>query len=470
MRKISPIFMYLCEINHIFAQKITTQMIEKTPEITQSDLTEAMKLLTDKSHMPLLKKISNGYDYWDKVKYLAPKGISSRALWHAVKLQRMLNSKQISFGRYTFSFTVTEHMLAMMHEFDLNIGGNLGTDSIIPESDKNFYLVSSVMEEAIASSQMEGASTTRKVAKEMLRKKQKPRDKSQKMIANNYATINYLAEHRHDDFSLERILEIHRYISADTLDNGGYEGSLRQTDDIVVMNGITGEIAHTPPPHDEVEGMLRELCDFANTDDPNNFIHPIIKGIIIHFMLAFIHPFVDGNGRTARSLVYWYMMKKGYRLTEYLSISRIIYRNKAQYEKAFLYTEADGNDLSYFIQYNLITMKKAYEELKLYLQRKISERESMTALSGMNGINLRQARIIKELYKNGDNIITAKEIATQFAVTDKTARTDLQALVQLGIMSEIKLNNRMTGYVRADNFEERINELSKGNTEENKGN
>ena len=415
MRKISPIFMYLCEINHIFAQKIMTQMIEKTPEINEDEQLEALKLFTDKSYMPLLKKISNGYDYWDKVKYLAPKGISSKALWHAVKLQRMLNSKQISFGRYTFSFTVTEHMLAMMHEFDLNIGGNLGTDSIIPESDKNFYLVSSVMEEAIASSQMEGASTTRKVAKEMLRKKQKPRDKSQKMIANNYATINYLAEHRHDDFSLERILEIHRYISADTLDNGGYEGSLRQTDDIVVMNGITGEIAHTPPPHDEVEGMLRELCDFANTDDPNNFIHPIIKGIIIHFMLAFIHPFVDGNGRTARSLVYWYMMKK------------------------------------------------AYEELKLYLQRKISERESMTALSGMNGINLRQARIIKELYKNGDNIITAKEIATQFAVTDKTARTDLQALVQMGIMSEVKLNNRMTGYVRADNFEERINELSKGN-------
>ena len=59
-------------------------------------------------------------------------------------------------------------------------------------------------------------------------------------------------------------------------------------------------------------------------------------------MLAFIHPFVDGNGRTARSLVYWYMMKKGYWLTEYLSISRIIYRNKAQYEKAFLYTEADA--------------------------------------------------------------------------------------------------------------------------------
>ncbi len=438
-------------------------MIEKTPELTKKDFAEAMKLLTDKNTMPLLKRISSEYYYWDKVKYLAPKGISGTALWHAVKLQRMLNSKQISFGRYTFSFTVTDHMLAMMHEFDLNIGGNLGTKSIIPESDKSFYLVSSVMEEAIASSQMEGASTTRKVAKEMLRKKQKPRDKSQKMISNNYATINYLAEHRHDDFSLERILEIHRYISADTLDNHDYEGSLRKTDDIVVMNGITGEIAHTPPPHGEVEGMLRELCDFANNDDPDNFIHPIIKGIIIHFMLAFIHPFADGNGRTARSLVYWYLMKKGYRLTEYLSISRIIYRNKAQYEKAFLYTEADNCDMSYFIQYNLVTMKKAYEELKLYLQRKMSERDSITGLSGIKDINLRQARIIKDLYKSSGNIITAKEIATQFAVTDKTARTDLQALAGLGIMKEVKLNNRMTGYVKADDFEEIIEKLNKGN-------
>ena len=437
-------------------------MIEKTPELTKKDFTEAMKLLTDKSTMPLLKKISSEYYYWDKMKYLAPEGVSSTALWQAVTLQRMMNAKTVVFGRYTFWFNVTDHMLAMMHEFDLNIGGNLGTKSIIPESDKSFYLVSSVMEEAIASSQMEGASTTRKVAKEMLRKKQKPRDKSQKMISNNYTTINYLAEHRHDDFSLERILEIHRYISADTLDNHDYEGSLRKSDDIVVMNGITGEIAHTPPPHDEVEGMLRELCDFANNDDPDNFIHPIIKGIIIHFMLAFIHPFADGNGRTARSLVYWYLMKKGYWLTEYLSISRIIYRNKAQYEKAFLYTEADNCDMSYFIQYNLVTMKKAYEELKLYLQRKMSERDSITGLRGIKDINLRQARIIKDLYKSSGNIITAKEIATQFAVTDKTARADLQGLVELGIMSEVKLNNRMTGYIKADNFEEIIEELNKG--------
>ncbi|OKZ26355.1 MAG: MerR family transcriptional regulator [Prevotella sp. AG:487_50_53] len=437
-------------------------MIEKTPVLSLKDKQEAVRLFFENDITPLLKRISNEYCYWDKVKYLAPEGISAKTLWQLVKMQRTANAKSVRFGNYIFRFTITEHMLSQLHELDMSMGGNLGTGNLIPESDKSFYLVSSIMEESIASSQMEGASTTRKVAKEMLLKNQKPKDKSQQMIANNYETIKYLSENRQDSFSMEKLLTIHRYISSGTLENHDDEGCLRKSDDIVVMDGITGEIAHTPPPHDEIETLLRELCQFADNDDPDSFIHPIVKGIIIHFMLAFIHPFVDGNGRTARSLVYWYLMKKGYWLTEYLSISRIIYRNKKQYEKAFLYTEADEYDLSYFIQFNLMTMKKAYEELKAYLQRKIAERNNLTGLRGIKGINLRQAHIISNLYKDSGSIITAKEIAMQFAVTDRTARTDLQSLVRLGLMSEVPLNNRMTGYVQSDNFESVIKELKNG--------
>lgn len=285
-------------------------MIENTPKHNQKLFREAVKLIYNPETAQLMKKINSSYLYWDKVKYMAPADVDPAVLWQAVKLQRIANAKAVTFGKYKFYFTVTEQMHAMLHEFDMNIGGSLGTDNLIPENDKNFYLVSSVMEEAIASSQMEGASTTRKVAKDMLRKNLKPRDKSQLMIANNYATIRYLSEHRDDEFTVERLLDIHRYISAGTLENKDDEGSIRQTDDIVVMDGITGDIAHTPPPHEEVAQLLEELCTFANNDSPDDFIHPIIKGIILHFMLAYIHPFADGNGRTARSLVYWYMMKK----------------------------------------------------------------------------------------------------------------------------------------------------------------
>ena len=436
-------------------------MIENTPKLTNKHLQEAVKLIYNPDMAKLMKKINSGYYYWDRVKYMAPAGVDPTVLWQAVKLQRMVNAKAVIFGKYKFYFTITEQMLALLHEFDMNIGGSLGTKNLIPDNDKNFYLVSSVMEEAIASSQMEGASTTRKVAKEMLRKKLKPRDKSQLMIANNYATIRYLSEHRQDEFSVERLLEIHRYISSGTLDDKDDEGNIRRTDDIVVMDGITGDIAHTPPPHEEVKQLLEDLCSFANNDSPDNFIHPIIKGIILHFMLAYIHPFADGNGRTARSLVYWYMTKKGYWLTEYLSISRIIYTSKAKYEHAFLYTERDDNDLSYFIQFNLDTMKRAYEELKNYLQRKISERDSILMFKDMKGINQRQAHILKVIAEKGNEILTTKEVATRFNITSPTARADLQNLVRLGFMTEIPLNNKMSGYVRADSFKEKMEQSTK---------
>lgn len=318
------------------------------------------------------------------------------------------------------------------------------------------------MEEAIASSQMEGASTTRKVAKDMLRKQLKPKNKGQQMIYNNYVTIQYLVENQSKDFSVEQLKEIQRLITHNTLTNKEYEGSFRTSDDVMVIDGITGEIAHTPPSHQKVEQWIAELCDFANNDNEEVFIHPIIKGIIIHFMLAYIHPFVDGNGRTARSLVYWYMIKKGYWLTEYLSISRIIYRNKKKYEMAFLYTENDENDLSYFIQYNLEVMHKAFEELKIYLQRKISEQNDLLYFKEISEINERQAQILKTLTEKPKSIFTAKELTSIFNVSIKTTRSDLQQLVAMGFMQEININQRQFGYIRADNFEEKIEE-ARGN-------
>jgi len=207
--------------------------------------------------------------------------------------------------------------------------------------------------------------------------------------------------------------------------------------------------------------MIRDLCEFANNDNSENFIHPIIKGIIIHFVLAYIHPFVDGNGRTARSLFYWYMIKKGYWLTEYLSISRIIYTNKKAYERAYQYTENDGNDLSYFIQYHLDVMKKAFEELKKFLQRKIDEQQNVLRFVGITNTNERQRYVLKTISENKRTLFTPKELATQFDISARSARTDLQELVEMGYLSTTNLNKRAIGYIKSDQFEELLQDRSK---------
>ncbi len=436
-------------------------MIESPPKLENKDLSNAFSALDNVNYKPLLNTISNKYLYWDKVKYLSSLDeIDNKILWFSTKIQRRLNYKSIKFGRYNLNYCITDKMQELLHEFDLNFGGSIESKNIIPEKDKQYYLISSIMEEAIASSKMEGASTTRKVAKEMLRKQDKPKNKGQKMIANNYATITYLSEHKQDDFSLEKLLEIHRLISAGTLDNVEDEGKIRDNDNIFVVNEQESEIAYIPPTFTELDLLLNDLYKFFNEDDEDNFIHPIVKGIIIHFMLSYIHPFSDGNGRTARSLVYWYLMRRGYWITEYLSISRIIYKNKTQYEKAFLYTEHDENDLSYFIHYNLITMKKAYEELKLYLQRKINERNNTLIYNTIPDINERQASILKIYTDNQNSILTIKELENRFGVSNQTARMDITSLVLKGFIKEIALNKRKMGYIRSENF---LSEMEKYN-------
>jgi len=432
---------------YIFAIINITNMIEKAPTVNTDNQDEVIKILSDTSLTELLKKINDTYAFWDKVKYLASNNVDSTVLWRAIKLQRRIGAKDINFGKYKFHFTITEKMHSLLYDLDLKMKGASLNDLMVSEQDKHYYLISSIMEEAIASSQMEGASTTRKVAKEMLRKNQKPINRSQQMIMNNYITMNFLVSLQEEEFSIDRLLEIHKLISNKTLENAKYEGCFRQTNDVVVMNGITGAVAYVPPAFNEIEGLLKELCTFANNYDKDNFIHPIIKSIIIHFMIAYIHPFVDGNGRTARSLVYWYLIKNGYSFAEYMAISRIIYRSKNLYEKAFLYVENDDNDLSYFIQYNLDIMNKAYKELWKYLQNKIKERNNLFLYNNKENLNQRQVSIL-EIIKGGFNkIVTVKEISTRFGITDKTAREDLKKLVKKNIIGTIWLDGKTRGYI-----------------------
>ena len=431
-------------------------MIEECPKLSEFSLLE---LILSKDYSSEISKMNDEYYYWDKVKYHSPKGIKPEEFWAAIKYSRTFNSKTYNFHTCIFSIFETTKMQEYLHNFDMNFGGTIASSDIISNKNRQYYLLSSIMEEAIASSQMEGASTTRKVAKEMLRKQAKPKDKSQQMILNNYNTIRYLSEHKNNSLTPELLLDIHRQITEKTLDDPNDEGRFRTDDNIFVVNGITGEVAHDPPSHKQIMDTVIQLCIFANED--KTFVHPIIKAIIIHFMISYLHPFVDGNGRTARSLFYWYMLKKGYWLTEYLSISRIIYKSKGQYEKAFLYTEHDDFDLGYFINYNLKVLNDAFNELQAYLDRKTQENASLLEYR-IPGINERQMQIIKICIKTPNSTFTSKDLETRFNVSVKTIRSDLEGLVELGLLSTVPLNKRLTAYTRAENFEERLREI-KGN-------
>lgn len=404
----------------------------------------------------LLSEANDNYWYWSDVKYRSRQtGISANDLWAAIKLSRFAQSRVI-WKDYGLSMFITNKMQQQCHYFDMNFGGTWGSSSVIPNEDRTQYLISSLMEEAISSSQMEGASTTRKVAKEMLRKKISPRSRSEQMIFNNYTAIRFITEHKEEDLSPELLLHIHSLMTHQTLESSDDEGRFRTSDDIVVGNELTGKIVRTPPTYTEIPLFVDELCKFANNDNDDNFIHPIIKAIVIHFMVAYVHPFVDGNGRTARALFYWYMLKKGYWLTEYLSISRVIYKRKASYEKSYLYTESDGGDMGYFITYNLRVLELAFKELQSYISRKIAQRQGNTNYIINNGVNERQAAIMS-LFRNNPNMaITVKEVENRFGISQPTARLDLEGLVEKGFLTKVPVNKVKSNYVKSERFDSLI--------------
>jgi Fic family protein len=341
---------------------------EKPPssEIKTNELDEIYKYLRNESFRQSFLDIYNRYLYWSELKHKKiSQQISPEILWKITKTQRDSHPEIIKLSDlegFEFKFNSTPYINQKLHEFDLNLGGK-PKGNIIPQDDKKQYLINSIMEEAIASSQIEGAVTTREHAKSMLRKGRKPKNRSEQMILNNYNTIKKIKPLTNKELTSELILEIHSSITKNTLEDSSNEGKYRAANDISVVD-LTGNVVYHPPDYKKIEQLMDDFCNFANESDETRFIHPMIRAIILHFLIGYIHPFVDGNGRTARAIFYWYLLSRDYWLIEYMSISRIIIKSRTQYAKAYLYTELDENDLTYFINYQLKTTDLAFHNLK----------------------------------------------------------------------------------------------------------
>ena len=407
--------------------------------------TNLFKLLDDEQTNSFIIKCNQEYIPWDKLRRKeTPKGISKEHIWAILKMFRSQQYKLFKFNGWKFRYILLDGAQRKLHLLDKDAAGNLETGlTSINAGDKDRYMISSLMEEAIASSQLEGAATTRKIAKEILRLKRKPRNISEKMILNGYETMQKIVRMKDTKITPEIVLELQSAITKDTLKNKADEGRHRDNNEIVVGDPLdASRIYHIPPDYRQISKLMEEFCRFASDDD-GDFIHPIVKGIMLHFLIGYIHPFNDGNGRTARTIFYWYVLTRGYWLFEFMAISRILLQSKTKYGLAYLYTETDENDLTYFINYNLEAMEEALTDMEKYIARKKEEqREAMKLILGIKDINLRQAEILKEFIKEPEKQFIIAEITSKYNVVYQTARNDLLFLVDLGYLEKIKIKNK----------------------------
>ena len=408
----------------------------------------------------------NRYLHWSQLKHRTPPqgllaDVTVEDWWLATKLARGSASHVLPLvdarGK-PFVFTDSGYLYRMLHEVDRGAGGLVALPQDVENSDsRDLHLKSSLLEEAITSSQLEGASTTRLVAKDLLRTGRRPLDASERMILNNHRAMGFVRELADTDLSMTALLDLQRILTEGTLTDATCAGRLRRPDeDVAVVDERDGTLIHRPPDAAHLPERLARLFAFAN-DDPaagsrhparstnrpspapdSSFLHPGLKAILLHFMIGYEHPFVDGNGRTARALFYWAMARAGYWLAEYLSISTIIRKAPAQYVRAYLFSERDDNDVTYFLDYNLRVILQATAALHRYLVRKANEQRNMERLLDRSAhgraLNHRQVAALRSLGKRPNRRYTIAEHQRTNHVTYQTARTDLLKLAELGLL------------------------------------
>lgn len=388
------------------------------------------------------------YLYWDKIKYKepSPEGVSKETLWQVIKFLREQKSSKTALkssdGNY-FTWSKLDYFEEFEHKLDMNTGGEMFIGaSDLDNKRKQKLITRGIIEEAIASSQLEGASTSRMAAKQMLREGRKPSNKSEQMIVNNYMSMKSIEEvYKDRDMDMDLFLELHSLITKDTLDDQDETPRLRKKNEkICVSDKSDGTIYHEGPDMKFVNLELERLIDFANDSlGSDTFIHPVVKAIMIHFWVGYLHPFTDGNGRLARLLFYWYLLKKDYWAFAYLPISKIIKKSPNQYTMAYVYSEQDDNDLTYFIDYNFRKIKLALKDFVTYLENQSKNNLKMkTKAEEKYNLNLRQVQLLQYLYGDQDGRTNLKAHMNLNRISNKTATTDLKDLVAKGFLTSSK--------------------------------
>jgi Fic family protein len=427
-------------------------------------------LLADNERLHRIYREPHKYDFltksyypFRKLKHVAREaGVDPEDAWVLAKLGRTKNFLTLfpAEDRATpFWWHPGNHLLEPLHRIDRAVGGG-GPASFEPErgvlaseEHRQRLRIRTLMDEAAESSLIEGAATTRREAVNLLRENRAPRTRGERMIVNNYVAMEQIKRWLDRPLTPEMLLELQTILTKDTLDNPADVGRWRRPgENVRVVDERSADVIYTPPDAADLAARINALCAFANaTHAGERFIHPVIKASILHFMIGYEHPFPDGNGRTARAVFYWYALRAGYSLFEYIPISERIRAGYARYPQAYIDTELDEGDLTYFILYKLDIIEQSLDRFSSRLaheEEKVRRSERLLRLA--RNLNLRQRLLLEHALRHPRTLYTRQSHARSNGIALSTAISDLDDLVRKRLLIRGKRGKQMTYNVVPD--------------------
>jgi Fic family protein len=319
------------------------------------------------------------------------------------------------------------------------------------ENQKTFkeeLLTNSAIEEAITSAIYEGANSTRSQAKQLIASGEKPKNKDEYMLINNYQALKWIKQNSHLEVNLGLILKIHQKVTHNTMegDDANFSGKFR--DDTVYVGSHEGIF------FEKIEPSLSEVIKLT-TSNPR-FLHGLIKGIILHYFIGYIHPFFDGNGRTARTLFYFKAMKNGFRFVELLSVSAHLKEHGKKYERSFDLVKEHELDMTYFVDFCLDSLIAALGKV----EEKVNYLVKFTKLSESAGLNLNQVALLQRMALNKYREITIEEYSSYINKSREVARQDLKGMATKGFLNEEKKGKKFVYYIEVKKLKTIIENLT----------
>jgi Fic family protein len=392
------------------------------------------------------------YQHYDTLRFRFPKQLDHGLAWSVVKSARRLQLTDIlKLGTPAVMcrlLTTTAIQKAISASDRHTTAAVLEWMSQQIDEQEHFtYLLNDLIEdEAISSSQLEGAATTTKVAKDLLKRQRTPRTLDEKMIVGNFKMMQAAWRFKDRPLSADLIAELH-YIGVENIDDSHYQpGVFRSSSDDIVVEDGNGTVVHTPPPGKGLESRLEALADWLNSDhsdaESQAYLHPLIKAITLHFAIGYEHPFHDGNGRVARSLFYWYLFKHDFAAFRYIAISTLLKAAPVQYGKSYLYTETDEMDLTYFVDYQCTVINRAIGTFRSTYEKTLLGMQAFKAFLYQSGLytqlNDKQKTLLQVAQRTKGEEFTATTVKDNLGCSYNTAAAVLNGLVEHGLFQKRK--------------------------------
>jgi len=230
----------------------------------------------------------------------------------------------------------------------------------------------------------------------------------------------------------KNLLGIHKLVTQDTLENPSDCGAYR-TRYVVVGNRLTGEVIFRPPSNEDVPKLMRDLIEWLNLSEAKA-LDPVIEAGIAHYEFVRIHPFVDGNGRTARVLATLILYLRGFDAKQFFCLDDYYDSDRQAYYKALQGIDQKTLDLTNWLEYFTEGAKISIAAVKERVIRLSSERLRKIK-KGQIALTERQMKIVEFINQQGR--ITNRDVRSMFTISSQAAHKELIKLVVLDVIESV---------------------------------